>query len=115
MKRIKSHKRYSCNNRQTHIVNLMRLSDFEIKTIKESIRSLDREATVYLFGSRTDDNTRGGDIDLLIISSKFTYKESVKLRQDLYRKLDEQKIHIVFAKDISTPFVQVAHEQGVLL
>jgi predicted nucleotidyltransferase len=45
----------------------MRLSDAERGAIRRAIADFDPEAMVYLFGSRTDDTKRGGDIDLLIM------------------------------------------------
>ena len=47
----------------------MRLKKGEIEAISESIKDLDRDAKIYLFGSRIDDSRRGGDIDLLIPES----------------------------------------------
>jgi predicted nucleotidyltransferase len=53
----------------------MRLSAIEIRHIKEVIHRADREAHIYLFGSRVDDQKRGGDIDLLVISSILTLED----------------------------------------
>ncbi len=83
--------------------------------IKESIEALDKDAKIYLFGSRTDNAKKGGDIDLLILSQKLSYDESIKIRQRLYEKLGEQKIHIIIAKDITKPFVKIAYTEGILL
>ena len=49
----------------------MRLAQEQITQIHESIKIHFRnlEYTLYLYGSRTDDNLRGGDIDLLIVTS----------------------------------------------
>lgn len=47
----------------------MRLQPYEIKAIGESAATMDSAAKVWLFGSRADDAKRGGDIDLLVISS----------------------------------------------
>jgi len=45
----------------------MRLSLFEIETIvKLKNRYFDIHDKIYLFGSRTDDSTKGGDIDLYL-------------------------------------------------
>ncbi len=93
----------------------MRLTDCEVKTIKESIRALDKNSNVYLFGSRSDDTKRGGDIDLLIISKKLGYDDSIRIRQKLYENLGEQKIHIIISKDILDPFVKIAYSQGIKL
>ena len=45
----------------------MRLSEKEIQVITQVARKIyGMSVEVYLFGSRTDENKRGGDIDLLI-------------------------------------------------
>ncbi len=41
----------------------MKLSDYEIKSIKETIKKYDIAAEVYLFGSRTENNPKGWDND----------------------------------------------------
>lgn len=93
----------------------MRLKETEITTIKESINKFDREAKVYLFGSRVYDDKKGGDIDLLILSNKIGNKEKRKIRSMLCDSLGEQKIDIIIADNISKPFVRIAYEEGVKL
>ena len=93
----------------------MRLSNFEIDVIKQSIYRHDPEALVYLFGSRTDDTKKGGDIDLLIISKKIKPTDKLDLKAAIFEKLEEQKIDIVVAKNNEKPFVRLALKQGVLL
>lgn len=45
----------------------MRLSPAEAAAIcRILVRHLGNRATVYLFGSRTDDSRRGGDVDVLV-------------------------------------------------
>ena len=45
----------------------MRLSEKERESIKQAAKEVwGDKATIYLFGSRTDNTKRGGDIDLYI-------------------------------------------------
>lgn len=93
----------------------MRLSQYEIRSIKDVVYSFDSNARIYLFGSRVYDDKRGGDIDLLILSNKLTSKDTRKARLALYDKIGEQKIDVVIAQDLSKPFTRIAVEEGVLL
>ena len=94
----------------------MRLSEYEIKSIKESVTHFDPNALIYLFGSRADDSKKGGDIDLLILSEKLTLKEKRMIKLDLYDKIGEQKIDIVISKTgAESPFVKLAINGGVII
>lgn len=93
----------------------MRVSSSEIKSIKEIVSALDPKAQIYLFGSRVDDKKRGGDLDILIISSVITEKNRRAIKLMLYDTLGEQKIDLLIASDTSKPFIQIALEHGVLL
>lgn len=44
----------------------MRLSKRVIKILEENIKKSFGDVNIYLFGSRTDDSKKGGDIDLAI-------------------------------------------------
>jgi predicted nucleotidyltransferase len=79
------------------------------------VRSFDPSARVYLFGSRADDQQKGGDIDILIISDKIHLKEKIKIRLALYDALGEQKLDIVVSANGSDPFAKLALQQGVPL
>jgi predicted nucleotidyltransferase len=93
----------------------MRISQHEQTVIKNVITQLDPKAKVYLFGSRVDDNARGGDIDLLILSELITERDRRKIRIELFEKLGEQKLDLVIAKDLDKPFARLAYNGGVLL
>ena len=43
----------------------MRLTQKEIEIIKNTINRYIKDSKIYLFGSRLDDNKKGGDIDIL--------------------------------------------------
>ncbi len=93
----------------------MRLTDREQFEIKNVIAGLDSEAKVYLFGSRADDNARGGDIDLLIYSEKITERDQSDLRIELFERLGEQKIDLIITKDLDSAFVRLIYGKGVEL
>ena len=93
----------------------MRLSNSERKSIKDIVLELDPKALVYLFGSRVCDEKKGGDLDILIISSKITEKNRRGIKLKLYDALGEQKIDLLIASDASAPFVRIALEKGALI
>jgi len=93
----------------------MRLSKFEIKSIKETVKEFDPEARVYLFGSRTDDAAKGGDIDLLIVSEKIKNREKRKIRLKIFDRMEEQKIDIISTAEIKGAFIEFAYKNGIRL
>lgn len=93
----------------------MRLKDYEQAAILSTVKCLDNNAHVYLFGSRVDDSKKGGDIDLLVMSDKLTRDDRRTIKMKLYELLGEQKIDLVLAADDSDPFVKLALETGVEL
>ena len=96
-------------------LDIMRLSATEVSVIKEKITDFDMDCEIYLFGSRTFDEKRGGDIDLLVLSKKITHKDIRQIKYALWEELGEQKIDIVLAEDDTDPFVKIALEGGILL
>ncbi|MDX9696097.1 MAG: nucleotidyltransferase domain-containing protein, partial [Bacteroidales bacterium] len=79
----------------------MRLSKTEIEAIKRVANAVFGEnTTVSLFGSRTDDNKRGGDIDLLVscgkkISSTERYMLKIRFLVQLKKAIGDQKIDVL--------------------
>ncbi len=70
----------------------MRLDTEELNAIKKATEDI--KGVVYLFGSRTDDTRRGGDIDLLIFSSEDPFQLSRKISVDFFMECEE-KIDVV--------------------
>ena len=73
----------------------MRLTNDEVNTLKDSLSRLSKTAQLFLFGSRVDDTKRGGDIDLLVVSSELTLRDLRKIKFDFFDNFGEQKIDIV--------------------
>lgn len=86
----------------------MRISNNEISNLKSSIYSFDKNAQIYLFGSRADDTKKGGDIDLLIVSKVITKKDLRRVRVNFFTEFEEQKIDIVLDDGtLKDPFVKL--------
>lgn len=95
----------------------MRLQKQEIHTILQVARSIYGEKVkVYLFGSRLDNNKRGGDIDLLIRTDEEKKGVLARIRMIAQLKylLGDQKIDIIGDHEESI-VAQEALRKGVLL
>jgi predicted nucleotidyltransferase len=92
----------------------MRLSDHDRVLIKEAVSRHIPDGKVYLFGSRTDEARRGGDIDLLIIGRRSVHRRDlVALRLELLERLGDQKIDVLYQVEGSmTPFAKLALIDG---
>ena len=93
----------------------MRLSEFERKAIVDSIARFDDSAEVYLFGSRVDDDKKGGDIDILIKSDLLTNDVVNLLEEELFRHIDEQKVDFVLTgKSSLSCFAEMVLSKGAI-
>ena len=94
----------------------MRLTQQQIDVLKNTIHVLSPEAQLYLFGSRVDDTKRGGDIDLLVVSSTLTPKDLRALRIEFYNHFGEQKLDVVLDDgSFSNPFHEHILQKAILL
>ncbi len=100
----------------------MRLKKNELAAIKEVTKEIFGEnATVRLFGSRTNDALKGGDIDLLIhcnrtISSSEKYQLKIKFLVQLKKLIGDQKIDILIdGNQQQSSFFQTVKNEGILL
>jgi len=89
----------------------MRLQKDEIELIKKEIKNL-IEGEIYIFGSRVDDNKKGGDVDIYIIptdklSAKAIYKISTEIKIRLEDKLF-MPVDVVISKDKNRPIEKEA-------
>lgn len=94
----------------------MRLQKNEIENLKQSTYQYDNQAKIYLFGSRVDDNKRGGDIDLLIISKKITRQEIRMIKFSFYDEFGEQQLDILLDDGaLNDPFKRMIFKKAVQL
>ena len=95
----------------------MRLDNSIINFIKQAIKADVPEAKIYLFGSRTNDDALGGDIDLMILSKNQIDKKLFRaIRVEFFKKFGWQKIDIVnFTFDDQTTFRQLIHTNAIEL
>jgi predicted nucleotidyltransferase len=81
----------------------MRLNQFQIATINKLARKhFGQDTTVYLFGSRTDDHKKGGDIDLFINhvdEATLTLEAKIRFMAELKAEIGDRKIDVVFDTD----------------
>ena len=100
----------------------MRLSSGQIEAIKqETEHFFGAQAEVWLFGSRVDDNRRGGDVDLYVRSGMSDADQLAAARfaflARLKRRIGDRKIDLVLQRSggDELPIHELARQQGVKL
>ncbi len=99
----------------------MRLMPSQAQIIKNTVdRVLGTPCRVWLFGSRVDDDARGGDIDLMVEAEVALPNRAdaiCRLYGALIMALGDRKLDIVL-KDTHTvdaPIFEIARRTGILL
>jgi uncharacterized protein len=95
----------------------MRITKEQRTFFKTIVSKLVPNGKVYLFGSRTDDNARGGDIDILILSpGKIDYDTIAEMKYTFYDKFGEQKLDIIgMMPGEDDPFKRIVFKKAVEL
>lgn len=96
----------------------MRLSLCEVENIlKLKNKYFSEMDKIYLFGSRVDDNKKGGDIDLYIerydINDKY-YNKKIELVSELQKIIGEQKIDLIISQD-DNRLIEIEAKKGIEL
>lgn len=99
----------------------MRLSESEIASITGLAKKhFGEDVQVILFGSRVDDDQRGGDIDLFVrklTGERLTVLAKVRFMTDLMFRIGEQKVDVVLDRPErrNSLFFKTIQEKGVAL
>ena len=101
----------------------MRLTPQQQSTIRTAVaETFGENATIWLFGSRVDDNKRGGDIDLLIETKELDVTKIVRSElaflTKLQMKLGEQRIDVLVdypSRKYTPPIFTIAKQTGIQL
>ena len=95
----------------------MRISEHEKSAIIDAVKTVDPTFRLWLFGSRTDDSKKGGDIDIAVLSEKINKEtmQKIQVRRLICSKIGEQKIDIVTSSEGKEAFFRLAVEEGIEL
>ncbi|MBN1767062.1 MAG: nucleotidyltransferase domain-containing protein [Prolixibacteraceae bacterium] len=100
----------------------MRLTHYQLENIKSlSKKHFGTQSSVFLFGSRTNDMKKGGDIDLFIRSNdktQLTIEKKVHFLAELKAKIGNQHIDVVLDNDNTRQkenFYQSANQHKIRL
>jgi len=94
----------------------MRLTDAEVKVLKSALAEISPKAELFLFGSRVDDDKKGGDIDLLVVDPNLEWQDLRKLRLAFFAQFGEQKLDIILDDgSFKDPFHRLIKQQAVPL
>ena len=101
----------------------MRLSESDVAAIKRTATEIfGPQANIWLFGSRTDETRRGGDIDLMIENVEPDWDrialEKARFLARLKTRIGDRRIDLVVqpaGSDRSRPIAQAALQTGIRL
>ena len=94
----------------------MRISSTQAKFIAQIVHQhLGESARMWLFGSRVDDQKRGGDVDLYVESDSHTLMNELRCKLQLEEKLEIPVDLIVRSHNEDTSIAQIARKTGVAL
>lgn len=93
----------------------MRISAKTISVLTDLAKKyFGEDAPVRLFGSRTNDNARGGDIDIQIVAPNATYRDEISFLAEVEKILDE-RVDLRVQRTSDLLIDHVAAENGILL
>jgi hypothetical protein len=98
----------------------MRLTTSQVSCIRDGVaKYFGSTSHVWLFGSRLDDQLRGGDIDLYIEPEvqdpALLVDAKLKFLREMHRQMGEQKIDVVLRRTAfqqELPIHRIAKENG---
>jgi len=96
----------------------LRLKKKEIEAIKKVANLIFKDPKIYLFGSRVDDNLRGGDIDLYIrLDYKPNLTDDVKFLVKLKKIIGERKIDLIidYPERKKELIDKIVEKEGILI
>ncbi len=95
----------------------MRITEYEKNAIIEAVKNVDPAAQVWLFGSRTDDSKKGGDIDIAVFSRDIDKDilKKIQVKRFICNKIGEQKIDILTTSCGQEAIFKLAMEEGIKL
>ncbi len=99
----------------------MRLTSSQVQVIKTTVtRVLGFPYRLWLFGSRVDDQKRGGDIDLFIETDEIISNRAetiCRVYGALIRVLGDRKLDVIIkdARTENAPIFDIAKRTGVVL
>jgi len=95
----------------------MRITEYQRDTIIEAVNNIDPNAKIWLFGSRTNDNKKGGDIDIAVFSEIIDkdVMQKIKVIRFICDRIGEQKIDIVTTNSGKEAIFKLAVTEGIQL
>jgi predicted nucleotidyltransferase len=94
----------------------MRLTPAQINTIQSTVHAvLGEGAQVTLFGSRVNDQQKGGDVDLYVETAQPDLMKKIRCKVSLQDQLDLPVDLIVKPHGDRSPIAMIAKQEGIRL